>query len=460
LPRPVPVSAQELARWLRLDSVWLEQLAGRGELPATVDRKGFLFDPRCLEVWIAQREPDAEPTAMVDLKMLQSLNISVATGEEPDAVCDRVLDQALTVLGAEYGGIFLTEDDEWLKLAAARGFAADELPPTLEGVVVWVGANGEPLLLPDPRRVENVVSLDDPQPRDALAVPLVLENKILGVLVVMRWLHDDRFTEAHLAVATVLGTELAMVIERARIYQGLGRRLHRTQTQLEAYAIDVREVFASEKKRAAELIRALDELHRTYLATVRGLAAAVEAKDEYTAGHLVRVTRYGLIMLEALAPEFKDDPEFEYGFLLHDIGKLGVPDAVLTKNGALTDEEWLLMREHPAIGVRILEGIPFLAGARDVVQFHHERWDGGGYPTGRSGEDIPMGARLFAVADAFDAMTTDRPYRRALTVDAAVKELHRNSGKQFWPRAVDALLSIPKEMLEVMAASKDGHNRG
>ena len=462
LSRPVSVSARELARWLRRDAGWLVNLADAGELPARVGRKGYQFDPRCVEDWVGRLEPPREEeVTAVDLGGLRELSRVLTGAREPKAQWERILEHALDALGADAGGIFLVGGEEWLRVVAAVGFDSDSLPPTLEGVAVWVGANAEPLLLPDPRRAEVVVTLDtDDDPRDALAVPFLLDGRVLGVFVAMRGLAQSRFTEGHLTIASMLGTELALSVERNRLRREMGNRLGHAQSQLEAYAVDVREVFAAEKKRSAELVRALDELRRTYLSTVRGLAVAVEAKDEYTAGHLVRVTRYGLIMLEMLAPEFRDDPAFEYGFLLHDIGKLGIPDAVLTKTTPLTEREWQLMRRHPAIGVRILENIPFLSGARKIVEFHHERWDGLGYPSGLPAESIPLGARLFAVADAFDAMTTDRPYRKAMTIDAAVAELHKNSGTQFWPDAVEALLSVPKDMLEVTAASAGGYSNG
>ncbi|HEV8063182.1 MAG TPA: HD domain-containing phosphohydrolase, partial [Acidimicrobiales bacterium] len=144
---------------------------------------------------------------------------------------------------------------------------------------------------------------------------------------------------------------------------------------------------------------------------------------------------------------------FEYGFLLHDIGKLTVPDIVLNKPGALTDEEWLEMRHHPVSGNSILEGIPFLAGAREIVFAHHEWYNGDGYPRHLAGEDIPLGARIFPVCDAFDAMMSDRPYRKALPLAKAIREIERGSGSQFWPVAVEAFLSLPPDALEVVAAS-------
>jgi ribonuclease P protein subunit RPR2 len=464
----VPVSARELARWLGLESIWLERLAARGELPASEGPKGFTFDPRVVFEWVVERQPNLSEQGYVDLESLREISLSLSSGDPIETVCRRILDRLLKILGAGSGAIFLADDDAWLQEVASSALADGVSRELLQGVAVWAGANREPLLLPDPRRVSetidlsgsDVVDLSQPDlPRDALAVPFLLEGRVLGVLVATRSREAPTFTRGHLALATVLATELALAVERTRVHNALTHSLSVAHTQLEAYARDVRELFAAEKVRTEELSVALGEVKRTYLATVRGLAAAVEAKDEYTAGHLMRVTRYGLSMLDHIDPDRRDDPTYEYGFLLHDVGKIGIPDRILTKNGSLTGEEWDLMRRHPQMGVRILSDIPFLTRAREIVQAHHERWDGSGYPIGLGSEDIPIGARLFAVADAFDAMTTDRPYRRALTIEDAIEELRRCSGTQFWPDAVDALLSLPREMLEETASSNNGHAR-
>ncbi|HXW39394.1 MAG TPA: HD domain-containing phosphohydrolase, partial [Acidimicrobiales bacterium] len=137
-----------------------------------------------------------------------------------------------------------------------------------------------------------------------------------------------------------------------------------------------------------------------------------------------------------------------YGFLLHDVGKLAVPDAILAKSGALTEEEWEQIRAHPASGRTILEGIPFLAGASEIVYCHHERWDGKGFPRGLQGDEIPLGARIFPIADAFDAMTTSRPYRDEMPMDYARREILNGSGTQFWPDAVAAFMSISTDELQ------------
>ena len=227
--------------------------------------------------------------------------------------------------------------------------------------------------------------------------------------------------------------------------------------QLEVFVRDLRQTYAEEKARAEELSVALLQLQSTYYATVNSLSAAVEAKDEYTAGHLLRVTRYGLAMMRLIAPEeLGPDRQYEYGFMLHDIGKLAVPDAVLRKEGPLTDDEWTIMRLHPEIGRRIISGIGFLKDASEIVYSHHERWDGKGYPRGLRGENVPLGARVFAVADSFDAMTSDRPYRSAMPIEDAFDELRRNSGSQFWPVAVEAFEKTPGELIEETVAMNTG----
>lgn len=229
---------------------------------------------------------------------------------------------------------------------------------------------------------------------------------------------------------------------------GSDRELERAQ--LRAYATDVRESYGRELAR-------VKELKQGYLDTVLALAATVSAKDDYTGGHMRRVHDIGLMLAREVDPEGAADPQMGYGFLLHDIGKLNVPDAVLTKPGPLDEEEWTLMRMHPESGVKILSQVPFLDRALEVVLHHHERWDGGGYPHGLSGEQIPLWARIFAVADTLDAMTTDRPYRDGLPLEIAYEELEDKSGSQFDPTCVEALQRLDTIAVEqiIRSASAD-----
>jgi len=218
-------------------------------------------------------------------------------------------------------------------------------------------------------------------------------------------------------------------------------RLEEKERQLERYAADLRETFKAERAREAEL-------RASYMATVRALANAVEARDAYTGRHAERVAAYGLEIARAAGLELADDPQTEFGFLLHDVGKVAVPDAILFKPAPLTDDERVLMERHPAIGSDILRDIDFLGDAKLVVRHHHERWDGQGYPDGLEGEDIPQAARLFAVADALDALTTDRPYRPAGTFADARRIIAAGAGTQFCPASVAALDAVRDERLE------------
>jgi ribonuclease P protein subunit RPR2 len=212
----------------------------------------------------------------------------------------------------------------------------------------------------------------------------------------------------------------------------------RNERQLERYAADLRETFKQERARS-------QQLRQSYMATVRALSNAVEARDAYTSKHAERVTAYGIEIARALGIPSAELAELEFGFLLHDIGKLAIADAILYKPGALTGKERALMAQHPVTGAEIVGRIEFLKEAAAVIRSHHERWDGLGYPDGLAGEAIPLAARVFSVADVLDALTTDRPYRPASTLAAAREMISAESGQQFDPRVVAAFNTIPDQ---------------
>jgi len=236
----------------------------------------------------------------------------------------------------------------------------------------------------------------------------------------------------------VLEEELAAL--RARITEVEAQAAAKEQ-QLERYAADLRETFKQERERSAQL-------RDSYITTVRALANAVEARDAYTGKHAERVAAYGLSLARALGSRLADDPEIEFGFLLHDIGKVAVPDAILYKPEPLTEPERHLMERHTVIGVQILRGVDFLGEAKAVVRSHHERWDGKGYPDGLAREEIPLAARVFAVADTLDALTTDRPYRPASPLCASREIINSLTGTQFDPTVVEAFGEVPDDELE------------
>jgi HD-GYP domain-containing protein (c-di-GMP phosphodiesterase class II) len=229
--------------------------------------------------------------------------------------------------------------------------------------------------------------------------------------------------------------ELKSELERARA------ELVEQREQLERYASDLRETFKAERARA-------DELRASYVATVRALTNAVEARDAYTGKHAERVAAYGLELTRRVDPGLADDPQTEFGFLLHDVGKVAIPDGILHKPEPLGEEEERLMRSHPVIGAEIVGAVPFLADAAQIVRTHHERFDGSGYPDGLAGEEIPLTARIFAVADTLDAITTTRPYRPAAPLAEARAAIADAAGAQFDPKVVEALDDVPDETLD------------
>ncbi|MCW2986507.1 MAG: hypothetical protein JWR63_4077 [Conexibacter sp.] len=232
--------------------------------------------------------------------------------------------------------------------------------------------------------------------------------------------------------------ELSVLQERLATVE---RSAAAKEQQLERYAADLRETFKRERERR-------HELRRSYMATVRALCNAVEARDAYTGKHAERVAAYGMEIARVLDAPFSDDPEVEFGFLLHDVGKVAVPDSILWKPEPLTPEERTLMERHPLVGWEILREIDFLGEAKLVVRHHHERWDGAGYPDGLAGDVIPLAARVFAVADVLDALTTIRPYRPPSPLQTAREMIEESSGTQFDPEVVDAFMQIPSARLD------------
>jgi putative nucleotidyltransferase with HDIG domain len=232
-------------------------------------------------------------------------------------------------------------------------------------------------------------------------------------------------------------TELIQEIERLRAeLASREREAAEKERQLELYAADLRETFKQERARS-------QELERSYAATVRALSNAVEARDAYTGKHAERVAGYGIEISRAL--DLETPADIEFGFLLHDIGKVAIPDGILFKRGSLSEPERVVMARHPVIGADIVRGIEFLERAIEIVHSHHERWDGAGYPDRLAGETIPLTARVFAVADVFDALTTDRPYRTASPLPEARAMIVAESGTHFDPRVVEAFNSIDDE---------------
>jgi HD-GYP domain-containing protein (c-di-GMP phosphodiesterase class II) len=207
--------------------------------------------------------------------------------------------------------------------------------------------------------------------------------------------------------------------------------------------------------RAAASVRAAGEnLEAAYLEFVGSLANALDARDQYTAGHSWRVSQLSCATAAALQLNPDEVERIRIGALLHDIGKIGIADAVLQKPGRLTEEEFAIVKQHPVIGRRILEGVQGFAPFLAAVELHHENWNGTGYPKGQSREETPISARIIHVSDAYDAMTTDRSYRRAMTHEKAISILFENAGTQFDPHVVETFVSLPRELITLQSPAK------
>jgi putative nucleotidyltransferase with HDIG domain len=234
------------------------------------------------------------------------------------------------------------------------------------------------------------------------------------------------------------------------VVASLERALHKQQLerQVENYRQHLEEMIA---ERTKQLHAALQQIECSYEDTLQALGAAIDLRDNETAGHSQRVCSYSLEIARAMDGSDKQLESLARGAYLHDIGKLGVADGILLKPGPLTADEWILMRKHVQIGFELVKGIPFLANAAEIVLTHHERHDGSGYPRGLKGQEILLGARIFAVADSFDAITSDRPYRRASPFEAGRETIKREGGRLFDPQVVGVFLSIPVETWQAIA---------
>jgi putative nucleotidyltransferase with HDIG domain len=229
------------------------------------------------------------------------------------------------------------------------------------------------------------------------------------------------------------------------IRRAVKRALERRQLLVENRSYQ-EELERKVRERTEELNGALKEVEESYRDTLEALVTSLDAREHETQAHSQRVREYTLTLAREIGLKEEDLVPVGRGALLHDVGKIGVPDSILLKPGKLTSEEWVEMKKHPAIGFEILRSIKFLESAAEIVLSHQERWDGKGYPNGLEGPDIPLGARIFAVVDTLDAMTSDRPYRKALSYQAALDEIRRCSGTQFDPRVVEAFLGMPSDL--------------
>jgi HD-GYP domain-containing protein (c-di-GMP phosphodiesterase class II) len=306
--------------------------------------------------------------------------------------------------------LLIDEDSEVLCFKYADGPVGKQLRrikmTKQAGIVGWVASNGRPLIVNDVRQSryfdKSVDEITGFQTRSILAAPLLTQGRVIGVIEVLNKLDGSNFDKNDLIALTRVASTAAVAIENLRLNE-----------------------------------RLLD----SYKSTVRAFVSLADSKETCAKGHSRRVAAYALMGAQELALPDKEIQAIEYAALLHDIGKLSIPDSILNKPAPLSEREWDMIKQHPLIGANLLKGIPVLKEASLLVLSHHERYDGTGYPQGLKAEVIPMGARLLAVVDSFDHMTTEHSYRTARSKDFAFIELKKCVQKQFCPVALKAFCS-------------------
>ncbi|OLV17571.1 PAS domain S-box protein [Deinococcus marmoris] len=352
---------------------------------------------------------------------LREIDQSIAASADLSVTLGLVLDHIRNQLGTDVATILLLDSQrETLEYAVTRGFHATRLEGSEMrlgvGLAGQVALTRQPLALPDLSSAAVLPAWRDILQREKLAayygVPLVVKGQVVGVVEV---LHHQAWPQS-LDWTTTLETlvsQAAIAIDNAWLVN--------------------------------ELERSNLELRSAYDETIEGWARAMDLRDRETEGHSRRVTEMTVELCQALGFTPEQLIDVRRGALLHDMGKMGIPDAVLLKPGALTDEEWTLMKKHPTYAEDLLSPIEFLRPALDIPRYHHEKWDGSGYPVGLAADAIPLAARAFAVVDVYDALTSDRPYRQAWTREQTMTHLQASSGTHFDPEVVDVFIQMMRK---------------
>jgi HD-GYP domain-containing protein (c-di-GMP phosphodiesterase class II) len=352
------------------------------------------------------------------LNALRRIDQAITSSFNMHATLDVVITQVVKQLQVDVTDILLlTQDGNSLRYAAGSGFRSSDIKSTL--VHLNKSYAGQAIKSRQIVQIENIHARpNNPLLQGLLAgedfasyycVPLIVKGKVLGVLEVFHRSPKQSYPE-WIAFLETLAGQAAIAIDNTTLFENLEQ--------------------------------ANAELTQAYNATIEGWSRAMDLRDTVTEGHSQRVTELTLQLAKTMGVDITALEHIRRGALLHDMGKLGVPDHILHKPGKLTEEEWEIMRKHPAFVHEILYPIAYLRPALDIPHCHHEKWDGSGYPRGLKGDQIPLSARIFTVVDAWDALTNDRPYRKAWTKEKTIKHIKDESGKQFDPQVVDAFLNM------------------
>ena len=334
-----------------------------------------------------------------------------------ERVLEEVMDSLIELMHAERGFLMLRNPDGELVDSVARRIDRSNLNKedfkVSHTIVDKVVATGEAILTTNAQedpRFENQMSVAAYQLRSILCAPLKNKSELIGLIYVDNRAHAGIFQEHELELIKAYSDQAAVAIDNARLFDGL---------------------------KASN-----DELQRAYKATLEGWVHALDMRDKETEGHTQRVTTLTERLALAMGVSEADLIHITRGALLHDIGKMAIPDGILLKPGPLTDDERELIKKHPVYAYNMLKQIDFLLPAIDIPRYHHEKWDGTGYPKGLKGEEIPFAARIFPVIDVYDALVSDRPYRKGLPVEEVRERIKAEAGSHFDPQVVDAFLAM------------------
>jgi len=362
-----------------------------------------------LDVAYANLLAESQKEAGRRVMQMQLANVLNSTLDQRE-IRKRAMEAATSLVDAEVGSLLLVDkktNDLFFEVALGeKGERLKQIRLKMgEGIAGWVAANNEAALVNDvandPRHFKKAGVITRFVTRNMICVPVRSKGSVIGVLQAINKKDAGLFTEEDLENFWTLSNQVAMALENAHLYE---------------------------------------ELKETFINTAEALAAAVEKKDPYTGGHIKRVVTFSMAISRHLARPLDDPEQLRLAAVLHDIGKIGIKDSVLLKEGRLDPEEVALMREHPLVGADILGHVEKMREVSRIMRAHHEKWNGCGYPDGLKGEAIPFLARIISVADTFDAMTTDRPYRKAADLTTAVEEIKKFSNREFDPVVVEAFL--------------------
>jgi HD-GYP domain-containing protein (c-di-GMP phosphodiesterase class II) len=340
------------------------------------------------------------------LKQMAAIGIvarSLTSHLDPKEQLDSLLQMAITLMRAD-SGVFMLAEEMFgqLKRDASTGEARWAKGEAFEALARWVFDNSTLVQWHREEPDERFADLELPVVA-CLTAPLMVRDKAIGVISIGSSKVGERYSSDDIEMFGNFAAQAAVALENTQLYE---------------------------------------RLQDTYLGAIGSLAAAIEARDPYTVGHSARVTQYAVAIAEAMELPSESVEELRLAGLLHDLGKIGVPDSILNKAGRLSEEEYSAIKMHPALSMRIIEPLPHLGNIIPIIYHHHERYDGNGYMDGKAGEKIPLGARIISVADSYEAMTSDRPYRKALSREEAMTELSRNAGSQFDPEVVRHFLAL------------------